>query len=101
MEPIYVYKDNIPGNETLACFDQIKSIRLVRYKITAKYVMIVHNSCVWSFSSMLNTVHYDVTPFQFEMVPEDDPGNPIRASSSTACQTIVLKKINKARYDNY
>ena len=34
---------------------------------------------------------------QFEMVADDDHDNPIRAASSTACQTIVLRNINKAR----
>lgn len=31
------------------------------------------------------------------MVADDDVDNPIRATSSTACQSIVLKNINKAR----
>ena len=33
------------------------------------------------------------------MVAEDDTANPVRAASSTACQTIVLRNINKARYN--
>jgi hypothetical protein len=33
----------------------------------------------------------------FEMVAEDDPDNPVRASSSSQCHAQVLKAINKAR----
>jgi hypothetical protein len=33
----------------------------------------------------------------FEMRAEDDADNPVQATSSTACQSIVLKAINKAR----
>lgn len=32
------------------------------------------------------------------MRAEDDAENPVQAASSTACQSIVLKAINKARY---
>lgn len=35
------------------------------------------------------------------MCPEDDPDNPINASSATACHCVVLKALNKARYVLY
>ena len=38
-----------------------------------------------------------VCALQFEMRAEDSE-EPVRATSSTACQSIVLRAINKARY---
>lgn len=37
---------------------------------------------------------------QFEVRSEEDPAHPIRGSSSSSCHAILLKAINKARYDN-
>ena len=34
---------------------------------------------------------------QFEIIAEDEPDQPISASTATACHCIVLKRLNKAR----
>ena len=67
VEPSYVYKDDIPGNETLACFDQIntasslQNLQLLLF-LGLYIVVIVH---VWSFSTRVREgrYHYDVNPF--------------------------------------
>ena len=48
------------------------------------------SECYW-YSNYLVIV-------QFEVRSEEDPGHPIRGTSSSSCHAILLKAINKARY---
>ena len=66
VEPSYVYKDGIPGNETLACFDQINtssSLQNLQLLFLGLYIVVIVH--VWSFSTRVREgrCHYDVTPF--------------------------------------
>lgn len=59
---------------------------------------VLNNIHLWFCNNLWIYKHSISYAMQFEMVADDDVEHPVRAASSTACQTIVLRNINKARW---